>query len=247
MAQTEGAASSLPLFYRRPVVLAAARHFDLNYVPIGDYRFARASNSIPLTIAEFVPAVRHYPIVFTGAAPVLPVAIVGVDADDNLFVDGGGQWAAGAYVPAYVRRYPFIFVEADNKTDFLHAIDEAARVLKPGDGNGVFRDGQPSELIRQALSFCGEYQANVAATRAFCDALEEESLLVPKQADFTLASGRRVRLGGFRVIDEERFNKLPNKTFLQFRKRGWLHPIYLQLVATVNWAGVIDLAAKRGP
>src|SRR6202034_1676627 len=63
---------------------------------------------------------------------------------------------------------------------------------------------------------------------------------------FALASGRRVRLTGFRVIDEKRFNKLPNKTFLQFRKRGWLHPIYLQLVATVNWAGVIDLAAQRG-
>src|SRR5579863_6235172 len=82
MAQTEGAASALPPFYRRPAVLAAARHFGLSYVPIGDYRFARASNSIPLTMAEFVPAVRHYPIVFTLASPVMPVAIVGFDADD---------------------------------------------------------------------------------------------------------------------------------------------------------------------
>jgi hypothetical protein len=246
MAQTEGAATSLPLFYRRPVVLAAARHFGLSYTPPGDYRFARASNSIPLTIAEFVPAVRHYPIVFAGGSPVMPVAIVGVDADDNLFVDGGGRWLDGAYVPAYARRYPFIFVEADDKKEFMLAIDEAAEMLKPGDGNPVFRDAQPTEIIRQALAFCSEYQANVNATRAFCDALEKEALLVPKEADFALATGRRVRLTGFRVIDEERFNKLPNKTFLQFRKHGWLHPIYLQLVATANWAGVIDLAAKRG-
>jgi hypothetical protein len=250
MAQTEGAspvaAPALPLFYRKPIVLSAAHHFGLSYAPIGNYRFARASNSIPLTVGEFVPAVRHYPIVFSGTAPALPVAIVGIDDDDNLFVDAGGRWAEGAYVPAYVRRYPFIFVERDDKKDYMLAIDEAAGTLEAGDGNPVFRDGQPSETIRQALAFCGEYQANVNATRAFCDALEAESLLVPKEADFTLATGRRVRLTGFRVIDEARFDKLPGKTFLHFRKRGWLHPIYLQLVATANWAGVIDRAATRG-
>lgn len=250
MAQTDDAltqaAPALPLFYRRPIVLSAARHFDLSYVPTGDYRFARASNSIPLTLAEFVPAVRHYPIVFAATPPAMPVAIVGIDADANLCVDAAGKWAEGYYVPAYVRRYPFIFVEAENKTEFLLAIDEASGMLKPGDGNRVFLDGKPTEIIRQALTFCSEYQANVNATREFCDVLEAEGLLVPKEADFALATGRRARLTGFRVIDEARFDKLPNKTFLQFRKRGWLHPIYLQLVSTGNWASVIDLAAKRG-
>jgi hypothetical protein len=248
-----GASSSLaatppapmPLFYRRPVALSPARHIATSILGVTDYGFARQSNSIPLSLSEFSVAVRHYPIVFAGTAPPIPVAIVGIDAADNLFVDEDGHWLAGAYVPAYVRRYPFIFIEDAARQEFVLGIDEAAPALAEFGENRLFRDGKPTVLVDRALSFCREYQANVHATREFCAALEDEALLADKAAEFALTNGRKLRLTGFRVIDEARFDKLPGKAFLALRRRGWLHPIYLHLVATANWATLIDLAAKR--
>jgi hypothetical protein len=235
----------MPLFYRRPVALSPARHIATSILGVNDYRFARQSNSIPLSLTEFSLAVRHYPIVFAGTAPPVPVAIVGIDAADNLFVDEDGHWLDGAYVPAYVRRYPFVFIEDAARQEFILGIDEAAPALGEFGENRLFRDGKPTVLVDRALSFCREYQANVNATREFCAALEAESLLSEKTAEFALKNGRKVRLTGFRVIEEARFDKLPGKEFLALRRRGWLHPIYLHLVATANWATLIDLAAQR--
>jgi len=236
----------LPLFYRRPVALSSARHFATSFPGIADYGFARNSNSVPLSLVEFSLAVRHYPIVFAGSKPAIPVVILGIEATENLFVDADGRWMEGAYVPAYVRRYPFIFIEDEAKKEFVLAIDEAAEAVRDGEANRLFWNGKPTAIVEKALAFCSEYQANVNATREFCDALEEEALLAEKEADFALKSGKRARLTGFRVIEEARFDKLRDRTFLAFRKRGWLHPIYLHLVATANWANLVDLAAKRG-
>ncbi len=159
MAQTEGAASALPPFYRRPAVLAAARHFGLSYVPIGDYRFARASNSIPLTVAEFVAG---------GAAlsDRVHCGVAGhVGGDRRVRCRrqsfrrrrrpvGGGRLCSGLCAALSLSSSS----RPDDKTEFMLAIDEAAEVLKPGDANPVFRGaGQPTEIIRQALAFCSEY------------------------------------------------------------------------------------------
>ena len=233
-----------PMFYRRLVPLTAARHSALSLAPVVEYGFAREAKAIPLVTAEFGAAIRHYPIVFA-ARPTIPVALVGIDTGGNLFVDPGGKWLEGAHIPGYVRRYPFILVPTPGTDDFVLGIDEAARVLAPGEENGLFRDGRPTAALDRALAFCRDYQASVATTRQFCEALEAEGLLVDKEADIELKSGRRTRLTGFRVVDEARFNKLPGKTFLAFRQRGWLHPIYLHLVASQNWATLVDLAAPR--
>lgn len=238
--------ASLPLFYRRPVALSPVRHMATAFPGIADYGFARKSNSVPLSLVELSLAVRHYPIVFAGTKPAIPVAILGIDAAVNLFVDADGKWLEGAYVPAYVRRYPFIFIEDEARKEFVLGIDEAADGVTDGDANRLFWNGKPTTLVEKALAFCSEYQANVNATHEFCAALEAELLLIEKEADFALKSGRKARLSGFRIVDKSRFDKMSAKKFLDFRKRGWLHPIYLHLVATANWANLLDLAAKRG-
>src|SRR5665213_2753356 len=104
-ATAEGAAP-LPLFYRRPAPLSALRHFGLSLSATDSFAFARDANAIPLNVSEFSLAARHYPIVFTPTDPVTPVAVVGIAKSRNLFVDAAGKWLAGAYIPAYVRRYP---------------------------------------------------------------------------------------------------------------------------------------------
>lgn len=240
-----GPVPTAPLFYKRPIALSPALHFGISLVGSGDYGFARATNSIPLNANEFSLAVRHYPIVFTASAPSIPVAVVGSSETRNLFVDRAGRWAEGVYIPAYVRRYPFLFFENPKEKQFVLGVDDAAPLLKESAQNRLFLNGKPTPVIERAMAFCSEYQTNIAITRDFCKAVEDEGLLSDKEAVITLADGRQSRLTGFRVIEEKSFDKLPSKTFLRWRRRGWLHPIYLHLVSIANWAQLVDRAAKQ--
>jgi SapC len=103
-----GRTASLPIFYSRPRPLDAVADRGRSLRPVSDFGFARATNSVLLGAAESPRAVRSYPIVFTSREPRVAVAVLGLEGNENLFVGEDGRWREGHYVPAYVRRYPFI-------------------------------------------------------------------------------------------------------------------------------------------
>lgn len=152
---TEAAPSGAPLFYTRPVPLQADVHADLRILP-GKLEFAAGNNAIPLVLGEFSLALHHFPILFAGPGAV-PMAAVGV-SDQNLFIKDG-LWEDEAYIPAYLRRHPFIFIDTGAENDFLLGIDEESpRVVKGGEeGQPLFVDGKATEMVQQALEFCGQY------------------------------------------------------------------------------------------
>src|SRR5580765_904992 len=105
------------LIYQSPLALNRERHRDIRLQsgPIG-YRFAHDLNSVPLTTAEFGLVARDYPIVFAGEGNdvSLPAALLGLSANSNLFVDDSGAWIADHYIPAFLRRYPFVSAETSD-------------------------------------------------------------------------------------------------------------------------------------
>src|SRR4029453_11145526 len=106
----------LPLFFRRPELLEAGKHGDLQLADQWDYSFAADTLAIPLTVAEFREAAVNFPIVFGGGDNPMPVALTSLQPERNLFVSDG-RWQPGTYVPAYVRRYPFLAVKVREKPD----------------------------------------------------------------------------------------------------------------------------------
>ncbi|MDE1149842.1 MAG: SapC family protein [Azospirillaceae bacterium] len=237
--------NALPAFYQQPRPIAAERDGDTSLTPVTDYKFAATANSVPLIAAEFTLACKQYPILFVDGAAAQPVALFGLRNGENLFVDADGTWAAGAYIPAYVRRYPFIFMENRDKSEFTLCIDEAAPVVGKGGANKLFQDGQPTEVTRNALAFCSDYQGHYAVTTEFVAALVKADLLVENRADVTLKDGQKLSLAGFKVIDEAKFNALPAEEFLRWRERGWLHLVICHFISVSNWAALVDLAAKH--
>lgn len=101
------------LFYERPVPLNRTQHKDLRLKGIPSLRFAAGVHSVPLTGVEFPAAARDLPILFAGSSmeEAGPMALLGLRQNENLFIDADGQWAANTYVPAFVRRYPFVLAE----------------------------------------------------------------------------------------------------------------------------------------
>lgn len=236
-------ASRMPLFYRKPELLTAALHGNLRIRP-GGYDFAAEANAVPLAGIEFGAAMRHYPIVFA-AGDNFPVAVLGLDRA-NCFVNGG-EWETATYVPAYVRRYPFVF--ADRADDsFILAIDrDADKVVAGGEeGEPLFRNGEPTDLVTNVMAFCREFHGAHLQTDAFVAALVDQDLLVQQHADATLPSGRLMTLSGFKVIDRHKFEALADETVLAWHRKGWLSLIHFHFVSLDRFADLLVRQEKRG-
>ena len=242
-----GTAAGLPLFFRKPHPLDVKRHKQAAIRPGSEFGFARDTNSIPLNAIEFLEAVRHYPIVFTMGDHPLPVAIVGLERL-NYFVQPDNSWKPGTYIPAYVRQYPFVLFERPEEKKFYLCIDEGAPHFSPSAAEGARRlysdDEKSSDITNNALQFCTAFYNHHLITRNFCEDLKTHKLLMPYQSEAKLASGKTMNLAGFRMIDEKAFNALPDKVFLEFRRKGWLPFIYFALASTANWKRLIDAAPK---
>lgn len=109
----------------------------------------------------------------------------------------------------------------------------------------LFENGQPSELTKKALEFCQAYQAQQNTTRQFVDALNKQGLLVPRVAKVTLANGTERTLQGFRIVDEQKFDKLSDEVFLDWRKKGWLGLIYVHMISQSGWTALVERVNRR--
>jgi hypothetical protein len=230
------------LLYERAVPINARQHRNLSVKSGADYGFAKQVNSVPLMAAEFDPACGEYAIVFAGQdKDVMPVALLGVRDQENLYVDDKGVWHA-KYVPAFVRRYPFVFSSDDKAETFTLCVDEGfAGVNRDGVGERLFDSaGERTQYLNTVLGFLQAYQAQFDATRAFCQRLNELKLLEAMRADFTLRSGQRMALGGFMTVNRERLRALSGDALAQLAARGELDLIYAHLHSQRNFAATAE-------
>lgn len=230
------------LIYETAVPVSNGRHGKASIEPGKGYGFARKINSVPLTAVEFPLAAAEYAIVFAqSGSEVVPVVILGARAGENLYVKDDDGWNA-RYVPAFVRRYPFVFAAKDDAKTFTLCVDEAFQGLNfQGRGQALFdAQGKQTPYVDNVLRFLQEYTAQFARTQAFCRKLAELKLLEPMQAQFTLASGQKMSLTGFHAVDRKRLKALPAETLAQMAGTDELELIYLHLQSLRNFVSVKD-------
>ena len=238
--------SVLPLFYTNVVGLNPAEHGALRLDRGAGYGFAAGSATVPLGLGEVALAARHYPVVFTSGPMAAPVALVGIDEGGNLFVGPDGQWAPGAYVPAYLRAWPFIIVEDPRRTETFVAMEQGAACLGAEKGEALFEDGKPTALLNEAVRFCAALRENMVAASAFARGLDEAGLLQEEEATVNFSGGGSRKVRGFKLVRPERLDQVADETFLDWRRRGWLGPVYAHLQSAGNWGRLVDMAVSRG-
>jgi hypothetical protein len=238
--------SQLPALYRNPRPITTEQDADKSLRPAENFGFAAKTNSVPALAMEFPLLCKYYPILFAADSVVpTPVTLLGLRDAENLYCDATGTWEPDTFVPAYIRRYPFIFLDNTAQSEFILCIDEASEMLVADDSNKLFAEGKPTPVLERALEFCREFQANHVATMEFAKALAEQDLLVDNRADVTLTNGTKLSLDGFKIIDEAKFNELPSEVFLEWRARGWLHLVYCHLISLGNFGELVNRVAKR--
>jgi SapC len=235
------------MIYETAVPVSHARHGNWSLEVGTNYAFCRNINSVPLMAAEFASAALEYAVVF-GEDVVMPAAVLGVRTDENLYVTKQGHWQA-KYIPACVRRYPFIVSSGDESKTFTLCIDEAfAGLNQSGRGERLFGDdGKPTPYVENMLKFLQQYQLEFRRTQAFCKKLKDLNLLEPMRAQIELGSGQRMTLRGFSVVQRARLKTLRANVLAELVRSDELELIYTHVVSMRNFATLRDRLAQAQP
>lgn len=230
------------LFYRTAVPVNFQRHKDWSVKGGESYAFAAEVNSVPVTAIEFAQAAAEFPIVFAGnGQSVFPAVILGIRENQNLFVGSDGAWR-GKYIPAFVRRYPFVFSQDEaGKTFTLHIDETFSGCNQAGRGERLFdADGAQTQYLRTVLGFLQDYQARFRRTQAYCNRLMELDLLQPMQAQFTLNTGEQRSLSGFMVVNREKLKALPADTVADLLAKDELECTFLHLASLRHFQDMLE-------
>jgi hypothetical protein len=240
--------ASQMLIYESAVPVSSARHGGWSVEVGADYTFSRNVNSVPLMSIEIPHAATEYAVVFSGSgANIVPAAILGMRGNENLYLTPQGRWQAN-YLPAFVRRYPFVFSSSADGNTFMLCIDETFPGFnQQARGERLFDDqNKPTSYVQNVLKFLEQYQVEFRRTQVFCAKLLELDLLEPMRAEVNLATGERMSLTGFMAVNRDRLNGLSSEALVELAKTGALELLYLHLHSMRNFSGMMDrLGAKR--
>ena len=215
--------------------------------------FARQGNAIPISLSEFQPVARDYPIVFTGTQSTqsfAPVAVLGLTAGENLFYEEG-KWANGVYIPAYARRFPFCMAKVNvnrvEQKDRLICIEKA---YIDEQGETMFDDkGQPNAKWKDLERLLGEYESDLERSREMCSILSDYGLFEPftMQASLREAAAKPMQITGmFRVV-EKNLENLNTAQLKNLMRKGILPRVYMHLLSLANFGRLLDRKAGRKP
>lgn len=222
--------SNNPLFYRSIVPLDREKHRQVRVERSArPFAFAAQTQFIPAVVDEFVAACRELAIVFMpGAGRPNAVFLVGFAAGQNLLLTPTGEWD-GTYVPAFVRRYPFIRGDVEG-ADPIICIDQGYDALNETNGEAFFDGEEQTPYLQAQVGLVNAYYEASKRSEEFADALQRMELMKPVSIDVR-SPGNNLALHGMLAIDEEKLNALPGKDFDRLRKAGWLPLIYAHLIS----------------
>lgn len=235
----------LPLLYKELSPISHARHGDYGVAEKRSFAFARELTFVPLTMDEFPQAQRDYPIVFTAKGPTVAVALMGSQAGGNQFVEEDGSWRKGAYVPGYLRRYPFQMVREKEGSDrHVFCADLTSDLFEKDckdEDRRLFDGEKPGKASERAMEFCKAYEAALARTRKAIGELEALKLIEESSVNLKGAE-QTSRIDGFALVDEKKLRELADETISSLVKRGVMGCVYAHLFSMGNFA---KLAMKK--
>jgi hypothetical protein len=250
-AQAGGELSGNVLFYSQPEPLSNETHARLGLRRIDrPFAFAAGAQAVPLTVAEFPLAALSYPIIFAGERRQ-PLAVMGLSGDANMFIQPNGYFEIGIYVPAYIRRYPFVLANDTTREQMVVCIDRAAPML--GDLPDLpFFDpsGQPTDYTKNCIQFCNDYETELRRTESFIALLNEHDLLDVRKTNYTPPNpdgtlGPTQEVAEYFAVSEERLKALPDDKIRALLDNGAISQIYAHLNSLMGWDRLIQIALAR--
>lgn len=234
--------------FNKIVPLQKELHGNLKLERINSFSFAAGVHLTGLMAAEFSRAASNYPIVFIEDAKTyefMPVALLGLQQGENLFVDADGRWDA-TYIPAIIRRYPFVLARTDEENRFSVCIDEDCPFLgTEGEGKALFTEsGEPSEVTERVKRYLRELHQMEVVTKLLCKTLKEKYMFAPLNMQVREADTVKNISGAF-VIHEQRLNNMSDFDFLELRHQNFLPAIFNHLASLGQIERLAQMRQRR--
>ncbi|MCP4768016.1 MAG: SapC family protein [Gammaproteobacteria bacterium] len=227
------------------VPFESGRHAGLGLKRTRLRHFAASRHAFAISLPEFFYAARHYPVVFVKSEDneMRASVITGLRHDENLFVDAQGEWREQAYVPAYVRRFPFYIADAADGSagKKMIMVDESG--LEESDDPFFDAAGEATDKWRAQETLIADFIAAESRTVEFSARMAELDLLEAFDARVNPESQNSMHVTGMYRVNEDRLNRLPAKTIKAMMSRGELSRVYAHLISLENFAKLLDLSA----
>ncbi|MGV3512655.1 MAG: SapC family protein [Novosphingobium sp.] len=224
--------ANLPMFYNDLMPLNSRDHATWKAKNADAAPWLVGQHAIPLTAEEFPQAARHYPIIFASGDNPVPLALMGLNEGVNVFVDEEGKVTQPIYIPAYVRRYPFLLAKLNPSSEELSlCFDPSANLLGDSvDGQELFTDGQPSEATQAALGFCEQFEQAGQRTQAFVDELKKHDLLMEGEVAIQQQGNDQPFVyRGFQMVNQDKLREVRGDVLRGWAQSGLLPLLYAHL------------------
>jgi hypothetical protein len=220
--------------YRDVAPLDSVRDAELRIQPVQDFAFAGELKDCVITADEFAAACHSQPIVFTRGTDgrLFAAAVLALPDTDNVFVDKSRRWRDGEYIPAFIRRYPFVPIMNGDKLAL--GIDRAYTGLSTESGERLFENGKPTAFTESVLRFMAEFQSAWERTLALTKALDVLGVLEPFQVMARHGKRQQV-LGGLLRVSEAKFNALKDKDSLRLVRNSGLKLAVAQMLSLAQF------------
>jgi hypothetical protein len=234
------------LFYKQPEPLSLEQHRNLGAKLVDKpFKFLVGSHVVPITVNEFGVAACSFPVIFAGPEKT-PLAVMGARAGENVFVTAAGDVDPEVYLPAFVRRYPFVFAGDNQSEQMLVCIDRAAPMIGENPDLPFFNGDEPSQYTQDAIEFLKEFERHRQATDMFVKAIIDLDLFEEKSVSISNRNEKgeeeQVKIADYFAISEERLNALSKEKFAELREKNLLAPIYAHLISLLTWPRLIHRA-----
>lgn len=225
--------------YQNLEILNKITHKENSVKEIKDFSFAKNLINAPITVTEFFEACKNYPIFFAKDVNEnwFASVLLGFKENENVFVNDKGEWDKLHYVPAFVRRYPFVFIEQnDNKEQLLVAIDKEYLISDKKDENRKLFDdkSENSEFLNNALNFLNQFQNDSIATKEFIKQLDDWELLEEKTATIITPTQEQFNITGLFIVNEEKLKHLSKKKKDDINDKNAIPLITAHLISLSN-------------
>lgn len=235
------APAQLPLFYKNLIPLQSGVHNGFHTRSSDRAPFFASTHAVPITVDEFLFAQRQYPIVFSAGDNPVPLGLFGLNEGVNVFMDEEGKPRQEMYIPAYVRRYPWMLAKLNPEAAELSLCfdPESGLVGEFDEGQALFDGDKPNEVTNAVLKFCEDFEISAQRTTAFVNELKEHDLLMEGEVSIQIAEGQPPYIyRGFRMVNEQKFRDLRGDALRKLNQNGALplimaHLFSLSLVQTL--------------
>ena len=241
--------TNLPVLYKDLVPLSSEQHATWGTEALDGAHFLKDQHAVPVLVEEFVQVQRHFPIIFAAGDSPVPLALMGLNEGVNVFVDDNGKFSERVYVPAYIRRYPFMLAQlGPNPQELSLCFDPTSDAVGPdGDFMKFFENGEATQGTKDILGFCESFEQGAQRTNAFVKELQDLDLLMDGEVTIQPEGASQPHIyRGFKMVNEEKLRDMRGDQLRKMVQSGMLTLITAHLFSLDLMREVYGRQAAQG-